>query len=109
MSLNSIAQSFYSGTVIDENSIPIFGASIIIKNNSNFVQSEIDGKFLIEAKTNDTLLISYSGYKNLEFRLSNDYELNNIILWEDIKLLDEVVVIGYGNQSKEILTSSLLV
>ena len=107
ISLNSIAQSFYSGTVIDENSIPIFGASIIIKNNSNFVQSEIDGKFLIEAKTNDTLLISYSGYKNLEFRLSNDYELNNIILREDIKLLDEVVVIGYGNQSKEILTSSV--
>jgi TonB-linked SusC/RagA family outer membrane protein len=107
ISLNSIAQSFYSGTVIDENSIPIFGASIIIKNNSNFVQTEIDGKFLIEAKTNDTLLISYSGYKNLEFRLSNDYELNNIILREDIKLLDEVVVIGYGNQSKEILTSSV--
>ena len=106
-SLNSLAQSFYSGTVIDENGVPIFGASIIIKNNSNFVQSDIEGKFVIEAKTNDTLLISYSGYKNLEFQLSNNYELNNIILEEDIKLLEEVVVIGYGNQRKEILTSSV--
>ena len=106
-SLNSIAQSFYSGTVIDANSVPIFGASIIIKNNSNFVQSDIDGKFVIEAKTNDILLISYSGYKNLEFQLSNNYELNDIILKEDIKLLDEVVVVGYGNQRKEILTSSV--
>ena len=106
-SLNSIAQNFYSGTVIDENSVPIFGASIIIKNNSNFVQSDIDGKFVIEAKTNDILLISYSGYKNLEFQLSNNYELNDIILKEDINLLDEVVVVGYGNQRKEILTSSV--
>ncbi len=106
-SLNSLAQSFYSGTVIDENGVPIFGASIIIKNNSNFVQSDIEGKFVIEAKTNDTLLISYSGYKNLEFQLSNNYELKNIILEEDIKLLEEVVVIGYGNQRKEILTSSV--
>ena len=105
--LNSIAQSFYSGTVIDENSNTIFGASIIIKKNSNFAQTDIDGKFIIEAKTNDTLLISYSGYKNLEFRLSDDFELNNIILKEDIKFLDEVIVIGYGNQQKEILTSSV--
>ena len=86
-SLNSIAQSFYSGTVIDENDAPIFGASITLKNNSNFALSDIDGKFVIEAKNNDILLISYSGYKNLEFQLSNNYELNNIILKEDIRLL----------------------
>ena len=106
-SFNSIAQNFYSGTVIDENSEPIFGASIIVKKNSNFVQTDIDGNFLIEAEINDILLISYSGFKNLELQLSNDYELNDIILKEDIKLLDEVIVIGYGNQRKEILTSSV--
>ena len=106
-SFNSIAQNLYSGTVIDENSEPIFGASIIVKKNSNFVQTDIDGNFLVEAEINDILLISYSGFKNLELQLSNDYELNNIILKEDIKLLDEVIVIGYGNQRKEILTSSV--
>ena len=106
-SFNSIAQNLYSGTVIDENSEPIFGASIIAKKNSNFVQTDIDGNFLVEAEINDILLISYSGFKNLELQLSNDYELNNIILKEDIKLLDEVIVIGYGNQKKEILTSSV--
>ncbi len=57
-SLNSIAQSFYSGTVIDENDAPIFGASITLKNNSNFALSDIDGKFVIEAQNNDILLIS---------------------------------------------------
>ena len=106
-SFNSIAQNLYSGSVIDENSEPIFGASIIVKKNSNFVQTDIDGNFLVEAEINDILLISYSGFKNLELQLSNDYELNNIILKEDIKLLDEVIVIGYGNQRKEILTSSV--
>ena len=40
-SFNSIAQNLYSGTVIDENSEPIFGASIIVKKNSNFVQTDI--------------------------------------------------------------------
>ena len=55
-SFNSIAQNLYSGTVIDENSEPIFGASIIVKKNSNFVQTDIDGKFLVEAEINDILL-----------------------------------------------------
>ena len=62
---NSIAQNLYSGTVIDENSEPIFGASIIVKKNSNFVQTDIEVEFLIEAEINDILLISYSGFKNI--------------------------------------------
>ena len=77
-SFNSIAQNLYSGTVIDENSEPVFGASIIVKKNSNFVQTDIDGNFLVEAEINDILLISYSGFKNLELQLSNDYELNQV-------------------------------
>ena len=106
-SINTIAQNLYSGKVIDENNQPVFGASIIIKKNSNFVQTDIEGKFLIEAEINDILLISYSGFKNIELQLSDNYELDNIILKEDIKFLDEIIVIGYGNQRKEILTSSV--
>ena len=56
-SFNSIAQNFYYGTIVDKNSVPIFGASVIIKKNSKFVQTDIDGNFLIEAEVNDILLV----------------------------------------------------
>ena len=77
-SFNSIAQNLYSGSVIDENSEPIFGASIIVKKNSNFVQTDIDGNFFVEAEVNDILLISYSGFKNensVEIKFKNTVEM----------------------------------
>ena len=80
-SINTIAQNLYSGKVIDENNQPVFGASIIIKKNSNFVQTDIDGKFLIEAEINDILLISYSGFKNIELQSPKQYKKQMDAAW----------------------------
>ena len=107
VALNLSAQNFYSGSVIDRDGNPVFGANVFVKNSTNGTQTDFDGNFIIEAKIKDVLVISYVGFKNQEFVLSLDYDLGKITLLEDVSTLDEVVVIGYGNQKKEILTSSV--
>ena len=107
VALNLSAQNFYSGFVIDKCRVIPFGANVFVKNSTNGTQTDFDGNFIIEANNNDVLVISYVGFKNQEFTLSPLNDLGKITLLEDVSTLDEVVVIGYGNQKKEILTSSV--
>ena len=100
VALNLSAQNFYSGSVIDQDGNPVFGANVFVKNSTNGTQTDFDGNFIIEAKIKDVLVISYVGFKNQEFVLSLDNDLGKITLIEDVSTLDEVVVIGYGNQKK---------
>ncbi len=101
------AQDSYSGLVIDENSSPIIGASVFLKNSTNGTQTDFNGKFNLKAEINDTIVITYIGFKDQEFSLTYVKDLGIITLIENIDELNEVVVVGYGNQLKEILTSSV--
>ena len=107
ISLNLRSQNYYSGFVIEQNGEPILGASVFLKNSTIGTLTDINGKFNLNANINDVIVISYIGFENEEFTLTAEKDLGRIILIENIEQLDEVVVVGYGNQNKEILTSSV--
>ena len=87
-----------TGTVTDAMG-PIIGASVVIKGTSNGVATDFDGNFTLQASPGQTLVISYIGYLTKEVKVTgqNNYK---ITLEEDKKVLDEVVVVGYGTMKK---------
>ena len=104
---NLSAQELYFGNIVDQNDDPVFGASIVNQSNNNGTLSDFNGNFTLEAKFDDEISIDYMGFKTKKIILSKSFALGKIILEFDVKLLDEVVVIGYGNQKRELLTSSV--
>ena len=87
-----------TGTVSDAMG-PVIGASVVIKGTSNGVATDFDGNFSLQANPGQTLVISYIGYLTKEIKVTsaNRYD---ITLEEDKKMLDEVVVVGYGTMKK---------
>ncbi len=86
--------------------LPLDGVSVIIKGTSTGTQTDPDGKFRIEANSGQTLVISYAGYKTLEMPVGNQTELT-ILLDQTGSNLEDVVVIGYGTQSRSKVTNSI--
>lgn len=94
------AQERVTGTVSDNNGLPLMGVNVIEKNTSNGTTTDFDGQFEITTTTeNPVLEISYLGFITREVSLTGESMLS-ITLEEDLASLDEVVVIGYGNQRR---------
>ncbi|WP_108870275.1 SusC/RagA family TonB-linked outer membrane protein [Aquimarina aquimarini] len=96
-----------TGTVYDKSDMPIVGASIIIKGTTEGVSSDFDGNYTIEASETDILEISYMGYLTQEINVGSQTKIN-AVLQEDISMLDEIIVVAYGTQKKETITSSIV-
>lgn len=90
-----------NGTVMDETNLPLPGVSITIKGSSGVgTITDSDGHFYLELRSSkDILVFSYIGYKSKEILVGKQINLN-VVLVEDSKNLDEVVVVGYGHQKK---------
>lgn len=99
-------QKRITGNITDEKGEAIIGANIQVKGTATGTITDFDGKFEIEAPVNGTILISYIGYLNESVNIG-DRSVINVRLKEDTKLLDEVVVVGYGTQKKVNLTGSV--
>lgn len=82
------------------------GVSITIKGTSTGTQTNAEGKFSIEAQPQNILVVSFSGYKTIE-RLVGEQSEIEIFLDESSSNLDEVVVIGYGTQARDKITSAV--
>lgn len=96
-----------SGLIRDVNNEPIIGANIIEKNvPGNGTVTDVDGRFTLSIEENATILVSYIGYLPQEISVAGKTYFE-VILQEDTKTLDEVVVIGYGSQSRETITTSV--
>lgn len=96
-----------TGTVVDVTGIPVVGANVMIKGTTNGTVTDIDGKFSLSAEKGDILEVSYIGYLPCERKIGNESTLA-IILKEDMKVLDEIVVTGYGGTvSRSKLTNSI--
>lgn len=93
-----------SGTVLDVNGEPIIGVSILEKNTSNGTISDINGKFTLQTKSGSKLVFNYIGYVQKELTSAPNI---HITLSEDTKVLDEVVVIGYGSQKRTNLSGAV--
>lgn len=95
-----------SGTVLDELGTPLPGATILIKGTNTGTQTDFDGNFTIQASPDDVLVISYVSYKAQEVVVGNQTSIQ-VGLVLDTAMLDEVVVTGYGKQSRAKLTTSV--
>ena len=101
------SQKQISGTVVDDQGIPIIGASVIEKGTSNGTTTDFDGNFDLEiAQDNSVVKISYVGFITKEVEAGSSSVLN-ITLETDTQSLEEVVVIGYGTQKREEVTTAI--
>ena len=93
-----------SGVIKDLNGEPVIGATIMEVGTQNGSLTDLDGAFSLKVAEGATLRITYVGYKTQEVRAASNLQ---IVLQEDAKLMDEVVVVGYGVQKKSDLTGSV--
>ena len=96
----------YSGTVTDSSDEPLAGASIIVTKDNTGVTSDIDGRFSISCSKGDTLRVMFLGFKDLEVVCTENTELH-LTMQEERNLLDEVILVGYGKESRRFVTGSI--
>lgn len=98
------AQVKITGTVLEEGSnTGIPGATVQVKGTTRGAATDVDGKFSLDAKSGEVLVISSIGYVSKQITLGNQTNLT-ILLASDSQSLDEVVVTGYGAQAKRDIT-----
>lgn len=95
-----------SGFISDSKGEAIIGANVIVKGTSIGTVSDLNGKFSLSVPQHGILQVNYIGYVTQEINLA-DKNIFDIVLHEDTKLLDEVVVVGYGQQKKVNLTGAV--
>lgn len=95
------------GTVLDANGEPIIGASVVINGDSHGTITDFDGNFtLSDVPGKAVLTITYIGYKTVNLPTAGK-TLLKAVLEEDSKMIDEVVVVGYGVQNKRDVSTSI--
>jgi hypothetical protein len=95
-----------SGKITDQQGEPIIGANIVEKGTTNGTVTDIDGNFSLQVGEEAVVQITYIGYLEQEIPATST-ALSNIVLIEDTRALDELVVIGYGVVRKSDLTGSV--
>lgn len=96
-----------AGRVLDETSSPLPGVNILVKGTSIGTTTDADGRYSIDVpEGNETLVFTFIGYTTQEVAIDNRSVIE-ISMSPDVKSLQEVVVIGYGTQSRQELTSSV--
>lgn len=99
-------QNSISGTIVDESGVPLAGAAVLVKGTTNGTQTDFDGNFSIMVNQGATLIVSYLGFTTKEITVGNSSTIN-VVLEEDASFLDEVVVIGYGTQTRAEVTNAV--
>ena len=84
-----------SGTVSDENGLPLIGATVVISGTSSGTTTDFDGKFIISSSTGDVLKVSYIGYSDQLVTANNSKNIT-VVMQADDSELDEVVVTALG-------------
>ena len=92
-------QKVVSGTVVDENGVPVPGASVLVKGTTNGVSTDLDGNFSFTVPDNAVLEISSIGFEGQEISVAGKSNVS-VTIKTDSELLDDVVVIGYGTAKK---------
>lgn len=95
-----------TGTITDKSGESIIGASVFVKGTTLGTVSNIDGDFTLEVPDEAVITVSYIGYLTQEIAVDGRNTLQ-IVLQEDTRLLDEVVVVGYGVMRKKDLTGAV--
>ena len=105
--IQSLSAQTVRGKVVDEDNMPLMGATILEVGTKNGVSSDFDGNFQLTLKNGGaTLDISYIGYKSAKVQTQNRNNITVKLLPETTEL-KEVVVVGYGTQKKETVTGAI--
>ncbi len=103
----AFSQKRVTGTVSDMNGEPLIGVNVVVKGTTTGTVTDIEGDYELQVPGNDAVLeFSYIGYTSVEVLVGNQTVINQT-LTEDVQLIDEVVVVGYGVQRKETATGSV--
>lgn len=102
----SFAQDKISGLVVDANNEPLIGVGITVEGTSRGIITDIDGRFVLEAKKGQLLIFSYVGFQQKKIEVTDSKNIV-ITLLPNVNVLDETVVIGYGTQSKRNVTGAI--
>jgi TonB-linked SusC/RagA family outer membrane protein len=96
------------GTVTDASTgEALIGASVLVKGTSNGTITDMDGNFVLDLSGQKTLVVSFVGYLSKEVRVAGGTN-PKIMLEPDSKVVEELVVIGYGQQKKVTVTGSIV-
>lgn len=105
--ISQVLQKKLTGIISDQNGEPIPGATVFIKGTTIGTITDIDGKFNLSVPQNaQILVVSFVGFEPKEVLLENNTDFN-IVLKEATESIDEVVVVGYGEQKKESVTAAI--
>lgn len=99
-------QKTVTGNVTDEGGVPLPGVNILVKGTTTGIQTDFDGNYAIQVSSGQVLVFSYIGQKTTERRVENA-SIIKVTMREDASQLEEVIVIGYGTQSKRNLTDNV--
>ena len=102
----SAQQVTVTGTVTDPEGFALPGANVTIKGTTTGNITDLDGNYSITADRNDVLVFSYVGYASSEVPV-NDRTVIDVVLQESAESLEEVVVVGYGEQKKVTVTGAI--
>lgn len=97
-----------TGTVVSEETGPLPGVNVIIKGTPNGVQTDFDGKYSLNVTLGDVIVFSYLGMNTVEKTVGTSNIINVSLSVAD-NILDEVVIVAYGSQSRNSLTGSVSV
>lgn len=105
--LNVTAQVRVTGNVSDEQGEALIGATVIEQGTSNGTVTDPDGNFTLTVQPNATINVAFLGYIAVSVKITAAKTTYSIVLKEDEKLLEEVIVVGYGTMKKSDLTGSV--
>ncbi|MDD4992443.1 MAG: TonB-dependent receptor [Paludibacter sp.] len=105
--LNLLAQTTtIAGLVVDSKNEPLIGVSVIVKGAKTGTVTNFDGKFTIEASSKDVLVFSYVGMNPKEVSVGTSKTLR-VVMEDNSKALEEIVVVGYGSVKRKDLTTAV--
>ncbi len=96
-----------SGTVVDNEQLPVIGASVMVQGTVVGVPTDLDGNYEIEVVPNAVLEFSYVGFRTVGVAVNGRTRIN-VVLVEDNTFLESVVVVGYGTQKRGSITGSVV-
>ncbi len=96
-----------TGVVLDDQNEPVVGATVVVKNTTIGMITDYKGEFVLEVpKDAKTLVISFIGMQTQEVDITTVFEIN-IMLKSETELLEDVIIVGYGQQKKESIVGAI--
>lgn len=96
-----------SGVVVDATGLPVIGATVVDKSNElNGASTNLDGKYSLSVPADGAIVVSFLGYETQTLAVNNRTSIN-VTLQQGSEDIDAVVVVGYGTQSKKLVSSSI--